>query len=73
MPKRVFIAHPVSGDIRGNLKRVLAILKEVHTKDTIPYFPSIVALQYLDDNNAAERELGMLANEEYFTRGFIDE
>jgi len=36
MTKTVFIAHPISGDIRGNVQKVLGICEKVHTKDIIP-------------------------------------
>lgn len=29
--KTVFIAHPIAGDIEGNVKKVLEICKRVHT------------------------------------------
>ena len=73
MAKTVFIAHPISGDIRGNIKKVLKICAEVHTKDIIPIAPYLVSLQYLDDGVIEDRELGMEANHECFRRGYVDE
>ena len=71
--KVVFIAHPVSGDILGNVKRVLEICKSVHTKDIIPVAPYISSLQYLNDDITEDRELGIEANLEAFHRNYIDE
>jgi len=71
--KVVFIAHPISGDVPGNSGKVLEICRRVHDRDTIPFVPYLVALQYLDDEVAEDRELGIEANLEFFHRGYIDE
>lgn len=73
MAKTVFIGHPISGDIRGNVEKVLKICEEVHTKNIIPVAPYLVSLQYLDDEVVEDRELGMEANHECFLRGYVDE
>lgn len=73
MAKTVFIAHPINGDVRGNVEKVLRICEEVHTKDIIPVAPYLVSLQYLDDEITEDRELGMEANNECFHRHYIDE
>lgn len=71
--KTVFIAHPISGDIQGNISKVLKICKEVHTKEIVPVVPYLISLQYLDDDIVEDRQLGIDANLECFHRGFIDE
>ena len=73
--KNVFIAHPISGDIKGNMAEILRICKEVHTKDgnIIPVVPYMVSLQYLDDTIQEDRELGIEANFECFHRNYVDE
>lgn len=73
MIKTVFIAHPISGDVRGNVEKVLRICEQVHTKDIIPVAPYLVSLQYLNDEVVEDRELGMQANNECFHRHYIDE
>jgi len=73
MAKTVFIAHPISGDVRGNIAKVLKICEDVHTKDIIPVAPYLVSLQYLNDEVIEDRELGMEANHECFRRRYIDE
>ena len=73
MAKTVFIGHPISGDIRGNVAKVLKICEEVHTKNIVPVAPYLVSLQYLDDEVLDDRELGMEANHECFHRHYIDE
>lgn len=71
--KTVFIGHPISGDVKNNIAKVLAICAKVHKRDVIPLAPYITALQYLDDANPDQRALGIEANQEYFRRGFVDE
>lgn len=73
MTKTVFIGHPIGGDIRGNIEKVLKICADVHTKDVIPVAPYLVSLQYLDDEIIEDRTLGMEANHECFRRRYIDE
>jgi len=71
----VYIAHPVSGDISGNIDRVKDICEEIHknSPNIIPLAPYIVPLLYLDDNIPEERRLGIEANKAMFRRGGFDE
>lgn len=71
--KVVFIAHPIGGDIAGNVKKVLAICERVHKDGCIPVAPYLVSLQYLDDTITEDRNLGIEANFACFHRRFIDE
>lgn len=71
--KTVFVAHPISGDIDGNIKKVLEICERIHTKEIIPVAPFLVSLQYLNDHVVEDRELGVEANLECFRRGYVDE
>ena len=71
--KTVFIAHPISGDIDGNVKKVLAICERIHTKELVPVAPYLVSLQYLNDEVVEDRELGIEANLECFRRRYVDE
>jgi len=73
--KVVYIAHPVSGDVKGNIDRVLQICREIHTesKYIVPSAPYIATLLYLDDDKADERELGIKANKLLFERGGFQE
>lgn len=73
MLKTVFIAHPISGDVESNIKKVLAICKELHeSNEVLPIFPSLIWRQYLPDNEATKHRAG-LVNNEYFRRGMVDE
>lgn len=71
--KTVFVAHPIAGNIRENVKKVLAICESVHTKEVIPVAPYLVSLQYLNDTIKEDRELGVIANLECFHRKYVDE
>ena len=71
--KVVFVAHPVSGDIAGNIKKVLAICEAVHKQGIIPIAPYLVSLQYLDDTVVEDRALGIEVNHICFHRRFVDE
>ncbi len=71
--KTVFIAHPIAGNIENNIKKVLNICREVHTKKIIPVAPYLVSLQYLNDEVIEDRSLGIEANLECFHRHYIDE
>lgn len=79
-PKLVYLAHPVGGNIQENVKDVLSILREIHTRSmsmdncmVLPFAPYMTCLQYLDDNVSKERELGILLDKEFFVRGIMDE
>ena len=71
--KTIFIAHPIGGDVAGNMAKVLQICKELHDENAIPVAPYLVSLQYLDDEKPKDRDLGIDANLETLRRGYIDE
>jgi hypothetical protein len=74
--KLVYIAHPISGDVKGNIDKVLNICREIHLNSgskIIPYAPYIAALLYLKDEVKEERELGFEANKKLFEKGGFDE
>lgn len=72
--KTVYPAHPVSGDVEGNLARVRAIVRKLHfMPGVMPVAPYVADCGILDDSILEEREMGMKTAEEYFRRGMIDE
>lgn len=71
--KTVYIAHPIKGDIKGNMEKVLAICAQTHSLDTIPVAPYLVSLAYVNDDIKEDRYRGMLANFECLKRGYVDE
>ncbi len=70
--KTIFVAHPISGDVEGNLRKVAEICKAIYQEGHIPIFPSHTARQYLDDGPELKELCGEV-NEEYFQRGMVDE
>jgi hypothetical protein len=71
-PKMVFIAHPISGDVENNCRKVLEICRQIHTKDVIPVFPRFTWCQYLTDS-PEDKELALAVAEAYFRSGAVDE
>ena len=71
--KKVFIAHPIRGDVPDNLRRVCEICRALHTADVMPVVPYLATLAYFKDGNPKERELGIDAGLEYIRSGFVDE
>lgn len=73
--KVVYIAHPISGDVENNIKKVIAICREVNLTelDVIPFVPYLSDLYALDDSIQSERERGMKNGLSLLKKGFIDE
>ena len=72
MPKTVFIAHPMTGDIEGNTEKVVKICRAIHSREIIPIFPSFTTRRYLTPE-PGDRVLAVLHIQEYFRRQMIDE
>lgn len=73
MPKLVYIAHPINGNQKQNVESVLRICREVHSAEIVPFAPYLVTLNYLNDDVFHEREMGIRANLELFSRKTMDE
>ena len=73
--KIAYIAHPISGDIAGNLKKIEAIGRDINLTepDVVPFAPYYFDCHSLDDNIEAERERGIKNDIALFKKGFIDE
>lgn len=73
--KIVYIAHPISGDIKGNLEKIRLIVREINLKmpDVVPFAPYWLDCHALDDTVKAERERGIMNDIALFKKGFIDE
>lgn len=72
-PTTVFVGHPLRGDIDGNVEKILAICRELHSRAIVPVAPYLAGLRYLRDHIEEERALGIAANLEAFRRRFVDE
>ena len=73
--KIVYIAHPISGDIKGNLEKIRLIVRELNLNDPdiVPFAPYWLDCHALNDDVPEERERGIRNDEEFFVRGVIDE
>jgi len=72
--KTIYIAHPISGDIPGNLKKIIAIIRSINLTmpDVVPLAPYYTDILALDDTVPAERKHG-IANDMHVIRTCIDE
>ena len=59
-----YIAHPIAGDVAGNVARVKAIMADIirTESDAAPIAPYLTYLEILDDNKPEERARGMSMN-----------
>ncbi len=73
--KVVYIAHPISGAVKENLKRIQAIGRQINLKESevIPFAPYFFDCYCLDDNVPKERERGIKNAIALMKKGFIDE
>ena len=73
--KTVWIAHPIAGDVEGNVARVEKLVHHLlrSAPAVVPVVPYLTWLEVLDENRAEDRQLGMSKNKAFFRRGFLDE
>jgi len=74
MKKIIYIAHPIGGDVPGNLEKIGAIYRSLSLqKLVIPFAPYIAPISCLDDNVPQERAIGFEHNKALFDRKAMDE
>jgi len=75
MRKIVYLAHPISGDITGNLANLEFVYRFITRvfPDVIPFVPYYATVKSLNDKNPEERLMGMSHNMEMFERRMFDE
>lgn len=73
--KIVYIAHPIGGDVKGNIDKVLQIVRRVNLSDdsVVPFAPYIVDCLAMNDNIPEERSRGIANDHALFVSGVIDE
>jgi hypothetical protein len=73
--KIAYIAHPVSGDVSGNIEKILKIVREINLTmpDVVPFVPYMADLLIMDDNIAAERERGIGNDIAILRSGMVNE
>ena len=70
-----YIAHPLSGDIEGNLKRVKEIGRQINLEEpeVVPFAHFFFDCYTLNDDIPEERERGIKNDVALMRKGFIDE
>lgn len=73
--KIAYIAHPISGDPKGNLEKIAAIVRDINLAEPnvvpfVPYYADIIAL---DDNVPEERKRGIRNDTAILESGVVDE
>jgi hypothetical protein len=73
--KIVYIAHPIAGDVWGNIKKILAIVREINLTEPeiTPLVPYLADVMALDDTNPIERERGRKNGLALLLGGRVDE
>lgn len=73
--KVVYIAHPISGDVDGNVNKILQIVKSINflNPNVIPFVPYLSDVLALDDTIPEQREKGISNNLHYLELGFVSE
>ena len=73
--KIVYIAHPLSGDLPGNLEKVRNIVRHLNLTEPniVPFAHYFVDCYALDDTIQEERERGIKNDIALLKAGFIDE
>lgn len=73
--KVVYIAHPISGDIEGNLEKIRQIVREINLTEprVIPFAPYWIDCHALDDTAPEERERGIKNDVAWLKSGVVTE
>ena len=73
--KIIYIAHPVSGDVNGNIIKIISIVREINMMcpDVVQLVPYLADLYALDDNVPNERQRGIKNDIAVLKSGLINE
>jgi uncharacterized protein YqgV (UPF0045/DUF77 family) len=73
--KIAYIAHPISNDIKGNIEKILQIVKEINLKEKniTPFVPYLADVLALDDTIPLHRKRGISNNVAYLKSGIVSE
>lgn len=58
--RKIYVASPYAGDVNANVAAAIAYCRRVIDEGYMPIASHLLYPQILDDNNASERELGLL-------------
>jgi threonyl-tRNA synthetase len=73
--KVVYICHPISGDVKGNIDKILKIVRDINLNliDVVPFVPYLADLLAMDDSIVEQRERGIKNDMALLNRGMVDE
>jgi hypothetical protein len=73
--KIVYIAHPISGNVKTNVEKVVAIAREINLSDPniCPIAPYVLDLQAMNPDRLTERNRGVRNGIELIERKVMDE
>lgn len=73
--KIAYIAHPIGGDVEGNIEKIKGIVYEINFLETnvVPFVPYLADCLALKDEVPDQRQRGIRNNYEIINRSFIDE
>lgn len=73
--KIVYIAHPISGDVQGNVEKILSIVKKINLNEPkiTPFVPYLADVLALDDSIPEQRKKGISNNVNYLKSGIVTE
>lgn len=73
--KIVYVAHPISGDVKGNIDKILAIVREINLteKNIVPFVPYLADVMAMNDDEPEERRKGISNNVCYLQSGVVKE
>jgi len=73
--KIAYIAHPISGDVKGNLDKILKIVRRINLEEpnTVPFVPYLADCYAMDDDVPEERLRGINNDIALIQAGFVDE
>lgn len=73
--KTVYVAHPIGGDVEGNMAELLKILRRINLEErnVVPCAPYVADVLSLRDEAGEEREKGLRNCEALIATGMFDE
>ncbi len=73
--KIAYIAHPIGGDVKGNIDKILQIIRHINLTepDVVPFAPYIPDCLIMDDGHPEERKRGIANDIALIKAGFISE
>lgn len=73
--KIAYIAHPISGDVEGNLAKIRKIVRAINIEepDTVPFVPYYADCVSMDDSDPTERARGIKNDEAILRSGIVNE